>query len=96
MVRVFDALNDPRNLEAAIKFVKEYGGHCETAISYTVSPVHSLDYFVKLACELEKMGEKEVYLLTDHTEFYERCGFEFFTMVEGEDGDFSRCYKKVL
>ena len=52
VVRVFDALNDPRNLEAAIKFVKHYGGHCETAISYTVSPVHNLDYFVKLSCEL--------------------------------------------
>lgn len=56
VVRVFDALNDPRNLEAAIKFVKEYGGMCETAISYTTSPVHNEDYFVKLACELEKMG----------------------------------------
>jgi oxaloacetate decarboxylase alpha subunit len=56
VVRVFDALNDPRNLEAAIKFVKEYGGHCEAAISYTTSPVHNEDYFVKLAMELEKMG----------------------------------------
>ena len=56
VVRVFDALNDPRNLEAAIKFVKEYGGICETAISYTTSPVHNEDYFVKLALELEKMG----------------------------------------
>ena len=56
IVRVFDALNDPRNLEASVKFVKEYGGICETAISYTVSPVHNEDYFVKLACELEKMG----------------------------------------
>ena len=60
VVRVFDALNDPRNLEAAIKFVKEYGGHCETAISYTVSPVHDLDYFVKLSCELEKMGADSI------------------------------------
>ncbi len=60
VVRVFDALNDPRNLESAIKFVKEYGGHCETAISYTVSPVHNLDYFVKLACELEKMGADSI------------------------------------
>lgn len=60
VVRVFDALNDPRNLEAAIKFVKEYGGHCEAAISYTVSPVHNLDYFVKLACELEKMGADSI------------------------------------
>ncbi len=56
VVRVFDALNDPRNLEAAIKFVKHYGGLCETAISYTTSPVHNEDYFVKLACTLEKMG----------------------------------------
>ena len=56
VVRIFDALNDPRNLEAAIKFVKEYGGHCEAAISYTVSPVHNEEYFVKLAVQLEKMG----------------------------------------
>ncbi|MBR5155504.1 MAG: oxaloacetate decarboxylase subunit alpha [Clostridia bacterium] len=56
VVRIFDALNDPRNLESAVKFVKEYGGICETAISYTTSPVHNEDYFVKLAVELEKMG----------------------------------------
>lgn len=56
VVRVFDALNDPRNLESAVKFVKEYGGMCETAISYTTSPVHNEDYFVKLAMQLEKMG----------------------------------------
>lgn len=56
VVRIFDALNDPRNLEAAVKFVKEYGGMCETAISYTVSPVHNEEYFVKLAMQLEKMG----------------------------------------
>jgi len=56
VVRIFDALNDPRNLESAIKFVKEYGGICEPAISYTTSPVHNEDYFVKLAMQLEKMG----------------------------------------
>ena len=60
VVRVFDALNDPRNLEAAVKFVKEYGGHCETAISYTVSPVHNIDYFVKLSEKLEKMGADSI------------------------------------
>ncbi len=60
VVRVFDALNDPRNLEAAVKYVKEYGGHCETAISYTVSPVHNIDYFVKLAEQLEKMGADSI------------------------------------
>ncbi|MBR4173240.1 MAG: pyruvate carboxylase subunit B, partial [Clostridia bacterium] len=60
VVRIFDALNDPRNLEAAIKFVKEYGGHCEAAISYTVSPVHNIDYFVKLSETLEKMGADSI------------------------------------
>jgi oxaloacetate decarboxylase alpha subunit len=56
VVRIFDALNDPRNLEAAIRFTKKYGGICEPAISYTVSPVHDEDYFVKLAKELVQMG----------------------------------------
>jgi oxaloacetate decarboxylase alpha subunit len=56
VIRIFDALNDPRNLEAAIRFTKKYGGICEPAISYTVSPVHDEDYFVKLAKELVQMG----------------------------------------
>ncbi len=56
VIRIFDALNDPRNLEQAIKSCKEYGGICEPAISYTVSPVHNEEYFVKLAKTLENMG----------------------------------------
>ena len=56
VIRVFDALNDPRNLECAIRACKEYGAICEPAISYTVSPVHNEEYFVKLAMQLEKMG----------------------------------------
>ena len=56
VVRIFDALNDPRNMQAAMKYTKEYGGIVEAAISYTTSPVHNEDYFVKLVLELEKMG----------------------------------------
>ncbi len=56
IIRIFDALNDTRNMEAAMKFTKKYGGICEAAISYTTSPVHDEDYFVKLAKELEQMG----------------------------------------
>lgn len=56
VIRIFDALNDPRNLEAAIKYTKKYGGICEPAISYTSSPVHNEDYFVKLAKEFVQMG----------------------------------------
>lgn len=54
--RVFDALNDSRNLEQAIKFVKKYGGHAQGTISYTFSPVHTVEKFVKLAKEQESLG----------------------------------------
>ena len=56
IIRIFDALNDPRNLKQAIDSTKKYGGTCEVAMSYTVSPVHTEDYFVNLAVELQKMG----------------------------------------
>ena len=56
VIRVFDALNDPRNLEQAMKAIKKNGGICEAAISYTISPVHNEEYFVKLSKELEQMG----------------------------------------
>lgn len=56
VIRIFDALNDTRNMEQAMKSCKKYGGICEAAISYTVSPVHNEDYFVELAKKLEKMG----------------------------------------
>ena len=56
VIRIFDALNDIRNLESAIRFTKKYGGICEPAISYTVSPVHNEDYFVAMAKELVQMG----------------------------------------
>ncbi|MEE1019002.1 MAG: oxaloacetate decarboxylase subunit alpha, partial [Acutalibacteraceae bacterium] len=56
VIRVFDALNDPRNVQQAIKSIKKYGGVCEAAISYTVSPVHNEDYFVNLANTLAEMG----------------------------------------
>ena len=56
IIRIFDALNDVRNLEQAIKSTKKYGGMVEATLSYTISPIHSEDYFVKLAQELEQMG----------------------------------------
>ena len=54
--RVFDALNDVRNLDRAVSEVKACGKHAEAAISYTVSPVHSIDRFVDLAKKLEDLG----------------------------------------
>ena len=56
IIRIFDALNDVRNLEQAITSTKKYGGMVEATLSYTISPIHSEEYFVKLAKELEQMG----------------------------------------
>ncbi len=56
VIRIFDALNDTRNMRMAMESCKKYGGICEAAISYTVSPVHNEEYFVKLSKELESMG----------------------------------------
>ncbi len=60
VIRIFDALNDTRNLKQAIDSTNKYGGWCEPALSYTTSPVHSFDYFVKLAKELQDMGAKSI------------------------------------
>ena len=54
--RIFDALNDVRNLDRAVREVKACGKHAEAAICYTVSPVHSIDRFVAMAKQLEDMG----------------------------------------
>ncbi len=54
--RVFDALNDPRNLETAIRSVKKYGGHAQGTICYTTSPVHTVAAYVKLAKRQAAMG----------------------------------------
>ena len=54
--RAFDAMNDPRNLERAIKAVRQVGGHAQGTISYTVSPVHTLDSWVDLAKTIAAMG----------------------------------------
>ncbi len=54
--RIFDALNDTRNLEKAIKAVKKYGGHAQGTICYTYSPVHTVEKFVAIAKEQEAMG----------------------------------------
>lgn len=60
IVRVFDALNDTRNLATSITATKEAGGHCQTAISYTTSPIHTVDYFVKLSKEMANFGADSI------------------------------------
>ncbi|UUX33210.1 oxaloacetate decarboxylase subunit alpha [Fundicoccus culcitae] len=60
IVRIFDALNDTRNLKTALKAVKAAGGHAQLAVSYTTSPVHTLDYYVALVKEMEALGADSI------------------------------------
>ena len=58
--RVFDAMNDVRNLETALKAVKKQGKHAQGTISYTISPVHTVDGWVDLAKRIEDMGADSI------------------------------------
>ncbi|NLM73773.1 MAG: oxaloacetate decarboxylase subunit alpha [Clostridiaceae bacterium] len=60
IIRIFDALNDPRNVERSIKACKREGGHAQACFSYTISPFHSLEQFVKDAKTFEEMGADSI------------------------------------
>lgn len=60
IMRIFDALNDPRNLEAAMKACKKEGGHAQGCISYTLSPVHDNAHFAKYAKTLQELGADSI------------------------------------
>lgn len=73
IIRIFDALNDVRNVRVAAQATKKYGGHCQMAISYTISPIHTIEYYKNLAQEMEKLGADSIVikdmagiLLPDH------------------------------
>ncbi len=60
IIRIFDALNDPRNLRTAINATKKEGGHVQAAFSYTTGPVYTMEYYSKYAKELEEMGADSI------------------------------------
>lgn len=60
IIRIFDALNDVRNLRTSIEATKKSGGHAQAAISYTISPVHNIEYYLKLSKEMENMGADSI------------------------------------
>lgn len=60
IIRIFDALNDPRNIERAMKACLKEGGHAQGCICYTISPYHNLDIFVRDAKRLEEMGASSI------------------------------------
>ncbi len=60
IIRIFDALNDTRNVRKAVEACKAAGGHAQVAVSYTNSPVHNIEHFVKLAKTLKEMGADSI------------------------------------
>ncbi len=60
IVRIFDALNDIRNLQKSISVIKKEGAHCQCAICYTISPVHTIEYYLKLIKEFESEGADSI------------------------------------
>ncbi len=60
VIRIFDALNDMRNIERAIQATKKCGAHAQGTMSYTISPIHTNEVFVELAKEIEQMGADSV------------------------------------
>ncbi|MGB9868083.1 MAG: acetyl-CoA carboxylase biotin carboxyl carrier protein [Bacillota bacterium] len=60
VIRIFDALNDLRNMEVPIRAAKEAGLHVQGTVVYTISPVHTVDHYLKTALELESMGVDSV------------------------------------
>ena len=60
IIRIFDALNDPRNLKTAIDATRKEGGHVQAAFSYTTGPVYTMEYYSKYAKQLEEMGADSI------------------------------------
>lgn len=60
IIRIFDALNDIRNLKQACESTQKYGAHAQLAMSYTISPVHTVEYYKNLALEMETIGADSI------------------------------------
>lgn len=60
IIRIFDALNDVRNMSKAMEITRREGAHAQATLSYTLSPVHNLDYFVELAKQLVEIGADSI------------------------------------
>ncbi|NLO99862.1 MAG: oxaloacetate decarboxylase subunit alpha [Clostridiaceae bacterium] len=60
IIRIFDALNDFRNIEVAVEETLKWGGHAQGAICYTISPIHDLESYAKMGKTLEEMGVNSI------------------------------------
>lgn len=82
VIRVFDALNDLRNLKTSVVAAKEAGGECQTAISYTTSAIHTIDYFVQLAKEMAQLGADSICIKDMAGVLTPETGFELVSRIK--------------
>ncbi|NKD39324.1 oxaloacetate decarboxylase subunit alpha [Enterococcus casseliflavus] len=82
ILRLFDALNDVRNLETAIRATKAAGGHCQTAISYTTSQIHTVDYFVDLANKMANLGADSICIKDMAGVLTPQTGYELVSRIK--------------
>ena len=80
--RVFDAMNDMRNLETALRAVKQVGKHAQGTISYTLSPVHTVDLWVDLARQLEDAGADSICIKDMAGLLNPYVGYELVTKIK--------------
>jgi|TARA_B100000809_G_scaffold265321_1_gene323789 oxaloacetate decarboxylase alpha subunit len=82
--RVFDAMNDARNLSTAITAVKQTGKHAQGTISYTLSPLHNIDYWVDLAKKIEDQGADSICIKDMAGLLNPYTAFELVTRLKAE------------
>ena len=82
IIRIFDALNDIRNLECAVKATKKYGGECQIALSYTTSPVHTVEYYVNLAKQIETLGADSICIKDMASVLLPETAYELITQLK--------------
>jgi len=86
VLRIFDALNDIRNLTTAIRATKAAGAHARGEICYTISPVHTIDAFVHLGIELEKLGCDSLAIKDMSGVLAPRVAFELVQALKSKTG----------
>ncbi|SHJ81103.1 oxaloacetate decarboxylase, alpha subunit [Geosporobacter subterraneus DSM 17957] len=82
IIRIFDALNDARNLETALKTTKKEGGHAQAAISYTISPAHNTEHYLKVAKQMVDMGADSICVKDMSGILTPYYAFELITMLK--------------
>lgn len=87
IIRIFDALNDPRNLKTAIDATKKEKGHCQVALSYTTSPVHNNAYFANYAKQLKEMGADSICIKDMAGLLKPYDAYELVRAIKSEIGD---------